>query len=202
MYFAVAVVIRNIVKGIAGLVFTMPSPPVDVLVTAQPVVLSGRGQTAQAQTIQTGIRTSQPMVKSTLCLRGILFGMDSQAMKDSSSYAKHVSFRHIFVTLICPWNYTIDMNRAGKILSFFFLLKPPKFASSICNKIMLNISDVNFPSVFRFMLTEKSPKYFQRFSDKRMSLRTVCERCHVHWSTQWLHLQLRCWIWRKKLWKR
>ena len=110
MYFAVAVVIRNIVKGIAGLVFTMPSPPVDVLVTAQPVVLSGRGQTAQAQTTtQTGMSSIHKMVKSTHCLRNSLCGTDLPAMKSSSLYAKHVSCIYYVLTLKCA--HIINIHR-------------------------------------------------------------------------------------------
>ena len=81
----------TIVLDIVGLAFTILSPPVDAVVTVQPVVLTGHGQTAQAQTTQTGIPASQTVMKSTLCLQGMVLGMDSPA-EDSSSYAKHVSF--------------------------------------------------------------------------------------------------------------
>ena len=95
----------TILYGIAGLVSATPSPPADALLTmtAQPVMLSGRGQTAPAQTTtQTGDRDSQQMVKSTPCLKRTLFGMDTRAAVDSSSYAKHVSIEIILKTkLLC-----------------------------------------------------------------------------------------------------
>ena len=87
----------TIVLDIVGLAFTILSPPVDAVVTVQPVVLTGHGQTAQAQTTQTGISISQQVAKSTLCLNAVPFGMDFQAVNVSSSYAKHVSFTSYFV---------------------------------------------------------------------------------------------------------
>ena len=87
----------TIVLDIVGLAFTILSPPVDAVVTVQPVVLTGRGQTAQAKTTtQTGISISQRVAKSTLCLKTVQFGMDLQAVNGSSSYAKQVSFALCF----------------------------------------------------------------------------------------------------------
>ena len=58
-----------IFKDIAGLASTMMSPPVDALVTAQPVVRTGRGQTAQAQTATTaGPGAIHKVMKSMLLL--------------------------------------------------------------------------------------------------------------------------------------
>ena len=95
-----AAAVATTAEGTVGLAFTMLSPTVDAVsfVTAQPVVLTGRGQTAPAQTItQTGISISQQVAKSTLCLNAVPFGMDFQAVNVSSSYAKHVSFTSYFV---------------------------------------------------------------------------------------------------------
>ena len=95
----------TIVLDIVGLAFTILSPPVDAVVTVQPVVLTGHGQTAQAQTTQTGISISQQVAKSTLCLNAVPFGMDFQAVNVSSSYAKHVSFT---VIIFCWRSNMID----------------------------------------------------------------------------------------------
>ena len=75
------------------MVSATPSPHAGVAtMIVQPVVLNGRGQTAQAKTTtQTGREAIHKVVKSTLCLNRNLFGMDSQAPRHSSSYAKHVS---------------------------------------------------------------------------------------------------------------
>ena len=95
LYFTAAALAENpIFKGIVGLVFTTTSPPADVAtMIVQPVVLNGRGQTAQTKTAgQTGMQEIHKIMKSTLCLCLILFGMDTKAMKYLSSYANHVSF--------------------------------------------------------------------------------------------------------------
>ena len=92
LLFSTAAVVVNINEGIVGSAFTTTSPPAGVaVVIAQPVALNGRGQTAQTKTAgQTGMIPIQTLVKSMLCLRMTPFGTDSQAVRASSSYAKHV----------------------------------------------------------------------------------------------------------------
>ena len=90
IWFSTAAVVA-LVKGTVGLVCTMAYLHVDALVAVQPVVLTGRGQTAQAQTTVTGNPGSQRIVKSTRCLWRTVFGTDSQVVKASNLYAKHVS---------------------------------------------------------------------------------------------------------------
>ena len=105
----VAVVIITIVKGTVGLVSTMPSLPVDASsLTAPPVALNGRGQTAQAKTAtQTGHRASPQMAKSSHCSALMQFGTDSKVVKDSSSYAKHVSFKYSCTALVHKYKVNI-----------------------------------------------------------------------------------------------
>ena len=104
------VLVKTFVEGIAGLVFTTPSPPVAVTwITAQTAVLNGRGRTAQAQPTQTGMSSIHKMVKSTHCLRNSLCGTDLPAMKSSSLYAKHVSCIYYVLTLKCA--HIINIHR-------------------------------------------------------------------------------------------